>query len=125
MKGMSMRVVLPLVLAGCGPDAAIWLRVEAPFTVPDQVNALRVQAQTPANTVLFDHNYDLSKGPQFPLTLTLTNSDSVNLGSTGVNVTASALSGSALAQPWSQASGNVVLVKGEIVALTLQICECP
>ncbi len=125
-----MRSVLPglsavMLLGACGPDAAVWLQVEAPLVVPSEADALHVVVVRASGASAFDKTYDLSKGPQFPLTLTLTNDDSANFDPSGLTVTCTALLAGSEAKPWSQASGNVVLEPGQIATLTLQMCNCP
>jgi hypothetical protein len=117
-----MRVAALLCCMACGPQAAIWLTIEAPLRVPDQCDALRVQA-TEHGTVVFDQVYT-PLSTQFPQTLTLESTTRAMLGG-DVTVNVAARKSGALAAPWSQATGTVTLETGKLAPLTIRLCQCP
>lgn len=125
MNRRSLAAGIVLLTLGCGPDAGLWLRVEAPLVVPDDVDGLHIQVQRASGDSVFDHTYDLSNGPQFPLTLALTNADPANLATESLTVAATALQGGAQARPCAQASGSAQLQRGQITQLTLGMCQSP
>jgi len=115
---MKHLAVAALVLAtGCGPDAAIWLKVEAPLHVPDECDGLRVEARRGLSDgpVIFEQTYHQASDQQFPLTLSLGNTNPANLGEAGVTVSAAALKGGELARPWAQGSVWTTLQRDQFV----------
>jgi hypothetical protein len=117
-------IVFALCLSACGgPNAALWLRVEAPLVVPDAADELHVTVDR-GGANIFDRTYDLSNGPQFPLTLALTTTNEANIGS-AVTVTVTALLKGAIAQPWATKQDSVSLSDGDYSELTMVLCECP
>jgi hypothetical protein len=122
-RGGRTLALLALLATACGPEAAIWLRVEAPLRVPEDADALTVEVRKGAvdGGVSFSERFALS-GQRFPATLTLTAPTADQLGT--FFVSASALKGAALAQPWSTATGTVELTKGRVSELTLKLCAC-
>lgn len=126
-KRRAWRFVIELgvvaTCVGCGPEAALWVRVEAPLLVPDECDAVQVSVELAEETVrLYDKVYDLSSGPPFPLTLALSTSDSDRL-ERDLTVTATALKGGELARPWATMQGTTRLRAGEIVQVLLQLCD--
>lgn len=111
-----------VALAGCGPEAAVWLRVEAPLQVPDEADELRVEIRwdDSSGEVAFERTYPLAE--QFPHTLTLTAEE---LGrSSVIAVEVSALKGGEVSPPgegWARASGQTEIRAGRITDLTLRI----
>ena len=121
MKGLAL-----LLTIGCGPQAAIFLKIEAPLVVPADCDAVQVTAARGAagGASIFDHTYDLG-GKPFPHTLTLTTANPADLDGAGVTVTVSALKSGSLARSWAHASAATTLLKGNLSPLTVKLCECP
>ena len=111
---------------GCGPDAGIFLSVEAPFQVPAQCDALHVRAfrGSPNGTSLYDHAYPLAAGDDFPLTLTLVTSNNAEVGSP-VFVDVQALRDGGLASPCAEDGGTATLATQQLVPLTVSLCAGP
>jgi hypothetical protein len=129
---MMPRLVIALsaaaVLGSCGPsDAALWLRIEAPLAVPADCDAIHIQVRRggAAGPTVYDQTFALSAQRNFPLTLGLGSANDANLGSGGVHVTATALSAGQQARPWATRGSSVALRKGEVVELTMKLCDCP
>ncbi|MHB8875570.1 MAG: hypothetical protein ACYC8T_17945 [Myxococcaceae bacterium] len=125
MRRLAALSLLALALAGCGPDSALWLRVEAPLSVPGDCDALKVEAHRGAadGPVLFERTFDLAAGPQFPLTLSLGNANGENLGE-AVSVKVTALSAGALARPWSAGQASATLERGKVSQVLVRLCDC-
>ena len=89
----------------------------------EQSDAVEVTASRGA-TSIFEHTYGLGSA-QFPQTLTLTTSNSADLGSGGVTVNVTALKSGSIARSWAHASATTTLRKGELAPLTVKLCDCP
>lgn len=117
--------VLAALLSGCGPVSAVWVRVEAPLLVPDDCDSLELEVRRGADgPVVYAHTYDLSGGPAFPLTLSLTTDNPENLGEEALVVEVSALKGGALARPWARATQGVSLREGRVTEVVVELCDC-
>lgn len=107
-----------LTLTGCNPAAGVWLRIEAPFQVPQQVDRLSIKA-----TRVSDRTVVYASAPTiqaaFPHTLSLTTSDPQTVGELEVEVKAQL--GSATV---STATGSVKLERDQLVDLTVRLCDC-
>jgi hypothetical protein len=110
-----------LALAACGPEAALYVTVEAPLRVPDQCDAVQISA-TERMTQLFNQTFPLSE--MFPQTLTLESTRREMVGG-DVTVTATALKNGARATSWASASKTVTLESGQLTPVSVQICQCP
>jgi hypothetical protein len=113
-----------LGLAACGPQTALWIRVEAPLLVPDDCDALQLSVTRPDGSSAFAKSYDLSQGPSFPLTLSLSADTNADVG-VALNVEAQALKAGALARTWAARTTQVTLVRGQLTSMVVPICECP
>jgi hypothetical protein len=61
-----------LWLAGCGPAADLWLRVEEPYLVPAECDGLLVRVEQAGDgTKLYERSYPLTAAEPFPVTLSL------------------------------------------------------
>lgn len=112
--------------AGCGPEAALWVRIEAPLRVPEDCDALElrvIRLEGAVESVAYGRLYSLSEGPQFPLTVALTAGRSFDL-ERPLTVSARALLGDSLAKPWAATTASVQLSSGRTVELTLELCDC-
>lgn len=110
-----------LACLGCGPAAALWLRVEAPLRVPEECDALEVTAVREVDgKTAFTKSFNLSKGPAFPLTLTLEEPSPTRASET-LNVNVRALKAGQLATPWSEATQTVTLQKARLVELRVAL----
>jgi hypothetical protein len=116
-------LVMGALLGGCGPNAVLWTRVEAPLTVPSEVDAVTLRVwRAQDGEQIFEQTYDLvDLGVAFPLELSLTNSNQKNFGDDSITVEASALSGGALAYPWSVASTQASILEGQITEALIRI----
>jgi hypothetical protein len=123
---MSRLAALALAsfIAGCGSETALWLRVEAPFVVPSACDSLEVNVSRADGTAAFGQSYDLSHGPQFPLTLSLVAQSNADV-SVPLTVTVAALKGGALVKPWASKNAQATLRGGDLTPLTIQLCQCP
>jgi hypothetical protein len=110
-----------LLFAACGPEAALFVTVQAPLRVPDQCDAVQISA-VERGTQLYDQTFMLSE--QFPQTLTLESTARAMVGG-DVTVTATALKSGAPATSWATASATMTLVSGKLTPVTVQICDCP
>ena len=113
-----------LLLVACGPQTALWVRVEAPLLVPDDCDALQLDVTRPDGSSAFTKSYDLTQGPSFPLTLSLSAETSADVG-VALSVEAQALKAGTLARTWAKKTTQVTLTKGELTPVVVQICECP
>jgi hypothetical protein len=121
---MLLLLASACATAGCGADTVLWLQVEAPLVVPAACDSLSVNVNRAAGMVAFGQTFDLSQGPQFPLTLSLISQSSADVG-VPLTVTVAALKGAALAQPWSSQSTQTTLTQGQLTQVFVQLCECP
>lgn len=114
-----------IALTGCQPEAAVWLRLEAPLVVPTQCDAVTIEVRYPGETpALLSERFDLRDGPGFPLTLTLVEPDEAQ-ASRPLEITASAHLGEALSAPWATTSGQITPRVGTLTPLVLKMCDCP
>jgi hypothetical protein len=120
----ATALALLLLLAGCGSETALWLRVEAPLVVPTACDSIDVDVARADGTAAFGQSYDLTQGPQFPLTLSLVAQTNADV-SVPLTVTVAALKAGALVKPWATKSAQVTLSGGQLTPLTIQLCECP
>jgi hypothetical protein len=112
----------PLLAAGCGSSAALWVRIEAPLLVPDDADEAAVQVvRSGAVDPIFDTTYPLA-GKRFPLTLSLTSDDPKN---TDVLVSVTVRKAGQLATPWSQQTVPATLTTGEVREVLVRLCDCP
>ena len=111
-----------LLLCGCGPEAALWLRVEAPLLVPDQCDALTVSATAQGRTLL-EKTYPLASNKPFPNTVMLFTNSAKDVD-VDLSVQVRALKAGALAAPWAQATQTVALSAHQTTGLTLSLCDC-
>lgn len=119
-----------LVLSGCGPEAALWLRIGAPLAAPEHIDELRVDVtwDDENGPSAFGQTYTLDDGDRFPLTLSLTAQE---LGESGsVHAVVRGYKDRAPAPPgpgggWASASGSAKLQKGRFVELELLMREPP
>lgn len=116
---MKRALLLVLALSGCTPLAGVWLRIEAPFEVPAQVDRVRVEVQRVSDGTTVHDSTRTLPGP-FPHTLSLTTDDPRTVGEVTVKVTA--LKGTV---PVSEESGRVVLERDALVDLNVRLCDCP
>lgn len=115
---------LALFFMGCGSETVLWLRVEAPFTVPAQCDGLDVNVSRADGSPAFGQSYDLTQGPDFPLTLSLVAQSSLDIG-VPLNVSVEALKSGALAEPWASRTSQTTLASGQLTQLLVPLCQCP
>ncbi|MGA9521372.1 MAG: hypothetical protein WBV82_07910 [Myxococcaceae bacterium] len=123
-KALAALVVLGV--SGCGgPEAAVYLRIEAPLRVPEDCDEVRIEARWEgSDEVAYEQSFPLgSDGPDFPLELSLT-ADTLERGD-ALRVRAEALLGGERAKPWSEATTRVELVRNEMTPVVLKMCDCP
>lgn len=124
MRWVFASAVLCLTSA-CGPEAALWVRVEAPLVVPTECDALTLTLRRDGDpTPAFERTFELLDGPQFPLTASFTADGEVPLDEP-LRVHAEALLDGQRAQPWSAAEQVLTLKRGETTRVTLELCDCP
>jgi hypothetical protein len=117
-----MKWLALLLVAGCGPEAALYVTVEAPFRVPDQCDALEITASERGQQLFFQ-TFMLST--PFPQTLTLESTQRAQVGG-DVRVTAKALKAGALAASWSTGTQTEPLAAGALTPVVVRICDtCP
>ena len=124
-RGLTLAVALA-GLGGCGPDAAVWLRVEAPLQVPEECDTLEVKVHRGAadGPLSFEGRYPLGTDQSFPATLSLRNDSQENLTQT-LTISVRALKGEALAAPWSSAEATAQLRAREWTPVSVALCDCP
>lgn len=112
--------------AGCGPDAAVWVRIEAPFRVPEEADAVHVVARRVADdAIVYDTTHALGDGAvQFPVEFALTNENPQNVGRGALEVSAEVLHEGALAAPWAQAKTRADVEDGRVTHAVLRVCDC-
>jgi hypothetical protein len=115
---------LLLLLAGCGSETVLWLRIEAPLLVPQQCDSVDVNVRRSDGTAAFGQVYDLSQGPPFPLTLSLVAQTPADVG-VPLTVSVQALKSGALAQPWATYSSQTTLPDGQLTQMLVPLCDCP
>ena len=121
---MRRRLALVLLLAGgCGPSAALLVRIEAPLRVPEECDALHLVAvRGEGGPTVFERTYPLSRS--FPLELSLTTENEDNLGTGRILITAEALLAGKLAQAWATRTAPATLREGQVSELRLPLCDC-
>jgi hypothetical protein len=120
----SFVALVALGLSGCGPEAAVWLRIEAPLRVPDECDELRIEARWEgADAIAWEKRFALENGPGFPLDLSLT-ADSLE-GEGTLILRAEAFLDGERARPWSETTTRVELVRREMTPAVLKLCDCP
>lgn len=115
-----------LMLIACGPEAALWLRVEAPLQTPTESDALEVEVRAGGATGDGVHaeTYALDSDTPFPATLTLyTHRKERTAEALWIQVRA--LKGAALARPWSSGWTTAQLESGRFVESVVRLCDCP
>lgn len=126
MRRWGWGLLLVQALLGCGPEAALWVRVEAPLRVPEECDSvlIRVTRQEGGTEVeSYRRTYPLDGATQqFPLTLLLTADDSSLVG-VPLRVEATALRGEARARDWSHGGTRARLTQGELGHAVLTLCE--
>ncbi|MBX7102330.1 MAG: hypothetical protein K1X89_31730 [Myxococcaceae bacterium] len=115
---MTRAWLAALALCACNPAGALWLRVEAPFAVPTQVDALDVQV-TRLSDKKAVHQSSHAIATAFPHTLSLTTDDLATVGALEVQVTAR--KGQTLV---TRASAPVTLMRDELTDVAVRLCEC-
>jgi hypothetical protein len=125
VRGLLTAFVL--LASGCGPHAVVWVRVEAPFLVPSECDAVRLTAVRASDEApLFEQSYDLGAlGVTFPLEVSLTNANRRNLGDQSVLLTAEAFHGTVLAAPWARTSVAASVLEGQVTESLVRLCDCP
>lgn len=118
---MRRAVVVWLALCACGPEAALYVTIDAPLRVPDACDAVHIVASEHGQS-LYDQTFMLTAA--FPQTLTLTSTERTQVGG-DVLVEATALKSGADATSWAHASATATLVSGKLTPVIVQICECP
>ena len=116
-----MRRAALLLWCACGPQAALYVTIEAPLKVPEQCDAVRVVANE-RGTQLYDQRFELDSG--FPQTLTLTPTARDMIGG-DVTVTVTAFKGTARSTAWSEGSAVATLAAGALTPVTVRLCDCP
>ncbi|MBL8951767.1 MAG: hypothetical protein JNK82_13375 [Myxococcaceae bacterium] len=120
-------VALALALGACAPEAAVWLRIEAPLRVPAECDAIDLRATRVAGGAeVYAARHELHSGPTpFPLELALSTNEPDNLGQDAVELEVRALKGGVLAAPWAQKKQRLALVRGQWAHATIELCDCP
>jgi len=116
-----MKWAAALLALSCGPEAALFVTIEAPLRVPDQCDAVFVSAAE-HDELLFSNTYALST--QFPQTLTLESTARTQVGG-DVTVTVTAQKDGGPATAWATATATATLESGKLTPVTVRICECP
>jgi hypothetical protein len=110
---------------GCGPEAALWLEVEAPLRVPDECDAIEIEVRREDGaTIAAQRLFTLQSGPAFPLTLALPTSNPENVGAP-LSLRVRALKDAQLARPWAESTTSVTLRDGELNPIVVRLCDCP
>lgn len=110
-------------LSGCGPDAALWVRVEAPLVIPEACDAVDLTVTRLDGHVAFAETRDVSGLPRFPLTLMLANEVAANV-SAQFEVRVVALKAGQRARPWAEAAATTTLERGKTTEVLLKLCDC-
>jgi hypothetical protein len=110
-----------VLLVGCGPDAGAWVTIDAPLSVPDQCDSVRVSATAGAKT-LFEAQRAIGVGQQFPQTIALYASGQGDVGQP-ITLEVTALRGGQPSTSWSTASASVTLEHGKLVPVTVEIAK--
>jgi hypothetical protein len=109
-----------LTATACGPQAGIWLRVGAPFSVPGQCDEVDVAVtRTSDNAGVFNSPFTLTASDPFPVTLSLVTDDRSDVG----DALAVAVTAKLAGQQVGQASGSVTLQSRSLEPLTLTVTE--
>jgi hypothetical protein len=109
-----------LLVLGCGPAADLWLRVEAPFVVPGECDALLVQVEQVSDGArIYERTYPLTSAQQFPVTLSLYTKDAQRLAPAALRVTVTAqVRGEDVASP---GSAEVTLHDDEVSQVVIRL----
>jgi len=119
-----LLVTLCALTGGCGPEAGLWIRVEAPLTVPEQADGLQLIVRRPSGAIALDRTWELSGTTGFPQTLAVFEQDAGHLEEGPLELEARVLSGEALAAPWATGRVSVSLSKGRVEEVVLRVCDC-
>ena len=124
MRRWLVLLSLGSVLA-CGPEAAVWVRIEAPLQIPGECDAVRVTAlRLNDEGVAYSRTHELTKGGlQFPLELALLADESAPFES-GLRIEVEALLGGVRAAPWSAAAESLVMRPARVTPLVIRLCDC-
>jgi len=117
-------LALVFVLFGCGPQAGLWVRVEAPLRVPSEADGLRLTARRASGAVAFDQRWDLTEVGAFPQTLALYQEDDPGGVEEVLELEVQVFLGDALAAPWSQARVNASLRRDRVEEVVVRLCDC-
>lgn len=116
VRTMLMAAVMSLL--ACDPDAAMWLRIEAPFAIPTDCDAVQITVTRPDGDTAYSQLHALHDGQAFPLTLSLTTDNDANLAATGLVVTVTARKSGAEV---SSASTPATLERNHLVPVTVTL----
>ncbi len=111
-------LLLAVALSGCNPTAALWVRIEAPFEVPRQVDRLSIKATRVSDRRVVYESTPVIQAA-FPHTLSLTTSDEKTVGEVEVEV--KAMLG---ANTVSTSSAVATLERDQFVDVTVRLCDC-
>ncbi|MBK7864903.1 MAG: hypothetical protein IPJ65_41160 [Archangiaceae bacterium] len=125
MKRWGWAAVVGLCSA-CGPQAVLFLRVEAPLVVPDQCDALQVRVRRDSALAMpaIDTTFSLLNGPQFPLTLDVQARQPSDFEPRTLFVEVNALKDSAPAFEWAHGSAQTTLHDGAVSPVLIKLCDC-
>ena len=124
MSRALLLAALFSLVSGCGPEAGLWVRIEAPLLVPEQADGLQLIVRRPSGAVALDRTWDLNGTGGFPQTLALFEKDAGHLKEGPLEIEARVLSGDGLATPWSTSRASVTLEAARVEEVILRVCDC-
>lgn len=124
MSRALVLVALCTLSAGCGPEAGLWIRIEAPLTVPEQADGLQLIVRRPSGAIALDRTWELTGTPGFPQTLAVFEQDAGHLEEGPLDLEARVLSGGGLAAPWATGRVSVTLSRKRVEEVVLRVCDC-
>ena len=126
MTYRSLLLSLSLVGMSCAPDAAVWVRIEAPLKVPEQCDTVELRARRLDDSVLvYSAVHDLAaRGVQFPVELALSTSDDRNVGAPGLTLEVEAKLKGERATSWASAQMNLELPAKQWTVARVALCDC-
>lgn len=116
--------VLCALVSACGPEAGLWVRIEAPLRVPEQADGLQLIVRRPSGAIALDRTWDLNGTSGFPQTLALFEREAGHLEEGPLELEARVLAGDGLAAPWSTRRVSVTLQAERVEEVILRVCDC-
>lgn len=124
MRAGPLLLMLALFLGACGPDAGVWVRVEAPLRVPEEADGLRLTVRRASGAVALEQTWDLAAVGDFPQTLALYEEQLRDPEAGALELEVWVLHQGAPAASWAHATARTSLRDGRMEEVVLKVCDC-